>query len=127
MLVGVSRLAIAALLVAPLLGVPALAHQIPPGLVQPPPAVVPFVVPTPSTCWIDIRLFDTLRYGPVDFCRENLRYSPGRLECYQITDQVCATLTPDGQWVEGRTPLERQVFHCPPGPPPPVCRRLDLR
>jgi hypothetical protein len=95
------------------------------------PAPVPVVpVPSPvlppSYCWIDIRLFYTLRDGPVDFCRRNLRYRPGALECYQFTDQVCATFVPSGQWVTGRNAIDMQVFPCPYGPEPPVCRRLDL-
>lgn len=92
-----------------------------------PNPVLPFpVLPTPSYCWIDVRLFDTLRHGPFDFCRRKLRYRPGALECYFVTDQVCATLQPNGQWFEARTPVNTQVFRCPPGPEPPVCRRLDF-
>jgi hypothetical protein len=87
---------------------------------------VPSPVLPPSYCWIDVRLFYTLRNGPVDFCRRNLRYRPGALECYQFTDQVCATFVPSGQWVTGRNAIDTQVFPCPYGPEPPVCRQLDL-
>jgi hypothetical protein len=87
---------------------------------------VPVPVPAPSYCWLDIRLFETLRFGPVDFCRRNLRYRPGALECYQFTDQVCATFVPASGWVTARNAVDTQVFRCPDGPEPPVCRRLDL-
>lgn len=93
-----------------------------------PVPLVPVPVPVlpPSSCWIDIRLFHTLRLGPVPFCRRNLRYRPGRFECYQFTDQVCATWVPTGGWVTSRSPIDTQVFACPDGPEPPVCRQLDL-
>jgi hypothetical protein len=87
---------------------------------------VPVPVPAPSYCWLDVRLFHTLRLGPVDFCRRNLRYRPGALECYQFLDQVCATYVPASGWVTGRNVVNTQVFACPEGPEPPVCRRLDL-
>lgn len=80
----------------------------------------------PSYCWIELRVYQTLRHGPVDFCRQKLKYTPGRLECFQITDQVCAVLQSDGSWADTRSVVSRQVFACPPGPEPPVCRRLDV-
>jgi hypothetical protein len=88
---------------------------------------VPVPVPAPSYCWLDVRLFNTLRLGPVDFCRRNLRYRPGALECYQFLDQVCATFVPSSGWVTSRSPVDTQVFACPEGPEPPVCRKLDLQ
>jgi hypothetical protein len=93
-----------------------------------PAPVLPVPVPAlpPSYCWLDIRLFYTLRLGPVDFCRRNLRYRPGALECYQFTDQVCATFVPGSGWVTGRNAVDTRVFPCPDGPEPPVCRQLDL-
>lgn len=87
---------------------------------------VPVPVPPPSSCWVDVRLFETLRLGPVDFCRRNLRYRPGKLECYRFIDQVCMTWVPGGGWVSSRGSIDVQVFPCPGGPEPPVCRRLDL-
>lgn len=87
---------------------------------------VPFVQPAPSWCWLSIRLFNTLRHGPFEYCRRNLRYSPGKLECYTFTDQVCSVLLPNGEWTETRNVIQRQPFPCPRGPEPPVCRRLDL-
>jgi hypothetical protein len=92
------------------------------------PATVPnpFVQPAPSYCWISVRVFDTLRHGPFDYCRRKLRYRPGALECFTFTDQVCAVLLPSGEWTETRNPITRQPFPCPRGPEPPVCRRLDL-
>src|SRR5262249_28423979 len=77
-------------------------------------------------CWLDVRLFNTLRLGPVDFCRRNLRYRPGTLECYRFLDQVCMTFVPSSGWVTSRSPVDTQVLACPDGPEPPVCRRLDL-
>ena len=91
-----------------------------------PAPVQPVPVPAPSYCWLDVRLFNTLRYGPVDFCRRNLRYRPGALECYQFLDQVCATAVPTSGWITSRSPVNTQVFACPYGPEPPVCRQLDL-
>ena len=48
------------------------------------PILVPGGVPNPGYCWAELKLFDTLRYGPFDFCRKRLAYRPGRLECAQI-------------------------------------------
>jgi hypothetical protein len=79
----------------------------------------------PSYCWIELRVYQTLRHGPVDYCRQKLKYTPGRLECFQITDQVCAVLLADGTWADSRSMVSRQAFPCPPRPEPPVCRRLD--
>lgn len=88
--------------------------------------LAPYVQPAPSWCWLSVRLFDTLRHGPFDFCRRKLRYTPGKLECYTFTDQVCAVLLPSGEWTETRNVIQRQPFPCPRGPEPPVCRRLDM-
>ena len=82
--------------------------------------------PLPSSCWIDTRIFYTLRLGPVPFCRRHLRYRPGALECYQFLDQVCLTVDPVVGWVSSRNPIDTSVFPCPDGPEPPVCRTLDL-
>ena len=92
--------------------------------VAPPP--YPYPPPPPAWCWIEVRLFETLRYGPLDVCRKRLRYRPGALECYRIIDRVCATVQGDGQIVNGRTPTTREVVPCPRGVEPPVCRALDI-
>jgi hypothetical protein len=90
-------------------------------------AVVVAPLPAVGACWVDVRLFDTLRHGPFDYCRDNLRYRPGALECYQFTDQVCPVFFPGSGLVETRSLVHSHVFRCPPGPEPPVCRRLTLR
>jgi hypothetical protein len=87
---------------------------------------VPVPSPVPGYCWVDTRVFYTLRLGPVAFCRRNLRYRPGALECYQFIDRVCNTLDPVNGWVTSRSPIDAQVFPCPVGPEPPVCRTLDM-
>jgi hypothetical protein len=129
---GVSR-ALRVLLVALALAVAArVAVAAPPPVTParptpfPPPAATPYPLLPPSWCWIEVRLFDTLRYGPIDVCRKRLRYRPGALECYHIVDRVCATVLPDGQVLNGRTPTSREVVPCPAGVEPPVCRRLDI-
>ena len=57
-------------------------------VVPPPVVVAPGTVPPPAYCWPETKLFDTLRYGPVDLCRKKLRYRPGRLECAQVDENV---------------------------------------
>ena len=95
---------------------------VPPGALAPPPYAQTL------SCWSDVRLYETLRDGYFPYCREKLRYRPGKLECFQIVDQVCTVLLPGSlQPVETRSPLQRQVIPCPDGPEPPVCRRLDVR
>jgi hypothetical protein len=105
-----------------------LVHAGSPNATPVPAPLLPVPVPVlpPSYCWLDVRLFRTLRLGPVDFCRRNLRYRPGALECYQFLDQVCATYVPASGWVTGRNVVNTEVFPCPAGPEPPVCRQLDL-
>ncbi len=107
---------------------PAAVHAAAPAVTPVPAPLLPVPLPAlpPSYCWLDVRLFYTLRNGPVDFCRRNLRYRPGYLECYQFTDQVCATFVPASGWVTGRNAIDTRVFPCPDGPEPPVCRQLDL-
>ena len=81
-----------------------------------------------STCWQDVRLFHTLRYGYFPYCRERMRYRPGALECSQVTDRICTVIDPHThQLVEARSPVHRSVIPCPDGPEPPLCRKLDLR
>jgi hypothetical protein len=112
-------------LAAVLLGAPARAGQFP----APPPAVAGPVLPAfPTSCYLNVRLFRTLRYGPIDYCRESLRYEPGALECYQFTDQVCTVFLPQsGGFTETRSLVHSYAFRCPDGPEPPVCPRLTVR
>jgi hypothetical protein len=90
------------------------------------PVVVPGGVVNPSYCWAEVKLFDTLRYGPVDFCRKRLTYRPGRLECAQVSESVCWVLL-GTQWTLTRTPVSQYVIPCPDGPEPPVCPRLTFQ
>jgi hypothetical protein len=81
-----------------------------------------------SSCWQNIRLFYTLRDGYFPYCRERMRYRPGKLECSQVTDRVCTVVDPVSlQLIEARRPTLRQVIPCPYGPEPPLCRKLDFR
>lgn len=90
-----------------------------------------FITPVPgygTSCWEDVRLFYTLRHGYFPYCRDRMRYRPGRLECAQVTDRVCTIVDPVSlQLVEGRTTLRRRVIPCPDGPEPPLCRKLDFQ
>ena len=90
------------------------------------PILVPGGVANPGQCWAEVKLFDTLRYGPVDFCRKRLAYRPGRLECAQVAENVCWVLL-GAQWTLTRTPVQQYVIPCPDGPEPPVCPRLTFR
>ena len=90
-----------------------------------PTVVVPVPV-NPSYCWPEVKFFDTLRYGPVPFCRRKLAYAPGRFECAQVSEQLCWVLLSDGQWILTRSPIGTQVIQCPDGPEPPVCPRLTF-
>ena len=92
----------------------------------PPTVVVPGAVVNPAYCWPEVKLFDTLRYGPVDFCRKRLAYRPGRLECAQVDENVCWILL-GAQWTLTRTPLLVRTIPCPDGFEPPVCPRLAFR
>lgn len=96
-------------------------HAIPRG-----PILVPGGAANPGYCWSEVKLFDTLRYGPVDFCRKRLAYRPGRLECAQVGESVCWVLL-GTQWTLTRTPMSQYVIPCPDGPAPPVCPRLTFR
>jgi hypothetical protein len=99
----------------------------------PVPAPVPgFLVPDPSTvvtdCREDVRLFDSLAAGTFDYCRGHLRYVPGALDCYRFIDRVCLVYLPaSGEFTDTHYPRTRYPFVCPDGPPPPVCRRLDIQ
>lgn len=81
-----------------------------------------------TSCYQDVRLFYTLRDGYFPYCRERMRYRPGKLECSQVTDRICTIVDPVSlQLVESRTPTRRQMIPCPDGPEPPLCRKLDFR
>src|SRR5262245_56278923 len=81
--------------------VPASAQQRSPSIVVVPGGaqawpVLPYPFAQPISCWQDIRLFRTLRNGNFPYCRQNLRYRPGALECFQITEQVCDVIPAGG-------------------------------
>ena len=87
--------------------------------VLPPPGAVV------TDCWLQARTFDTLRNGPFAYCRKNLRYRPGALECFWIAERVCWVFFPDRrEWSQLHTPEAPVAFPCPDGPEPPVCPRL---
>jgi len=85
-----------------------------------------YVVPgyPPSSCYSEVRIFETLKYGPTTLCRQNMKYRPGSLECVQIVDQVCGSYQLNGQWIEGRSIATTNVVPCPQGPPQPMCPQL---
>lgn len=112
-----------AILVLGLLGSGAVADPGRPNL--PPTVVVPGGVANPAYCWPEVKLFDTLRYGPVDLCRKRLAYRPGRLECAQVDENVCWVLI-GAQWTLTRTPSLTRTIPCPEGIEPPVCPRLAM-
>jgi hypothetical protein len=95
-------------------------------VVLPGPIIVPGGVANPSYCWPEYKLFDSLRTGPVDFCRKRLAYHPGRLECAQVEENVCWILL-GTQWTQTRMPVNERVLPCPEGPQPPVCPRMTFR
>ena len=97
--------------------------QLPPRVVPPnAPIVTPW---TTTSCWVEHRWFDTLRNGPMDYCKRSLRYRPGRVDCLGFTDQVCwAVNQVTGEWQELRTSGIQSLIVCPEGPEPPTCPRL---
>ena len=87
-------------------------------------AIVPPGIPV-ADCWSQARTFDTLRDGPFAYCRKNLRYRPGALECFWIAERICWAFDPvSRQWSQLHSPEQPIVFPCPDGPEPPVCPRL---
>lgn len=123
MVAAMTRLLGAALAFATMLAVETAEadHAIPRG-----PILVPGGVANPGYCWSEVKLFDSLRYGPVDFCRKRLAYRPGHLECAQVGESVCWVLL-GTQWTLTRTPMSQYVIACPDGPAPPVCPRMTFR
>jgi hypothetical protein len=86
--------------------------------------IVPPGLPV-TDCWSQARTFDTLRDGPFAYCRKNLRYRPGALECFWIAERICWAFDPvSREWSQLHTPEQPIVFPCPVGPEPPVCPRL---
>jgi hypothetical protein len=101
------------------------AHALDPLQPAPPQSrPLPLPAPEPDACSTEALVFYSLRYGTVAFCRRHFRYRPGALKCYQFIDRVCPTLDP----ANGRGNRSRvaEVFSCPAGIEPPVCRTLDL-
>lgn len=110
------RVALAAGVLLALVGSPARSDLLP-------PPAVPFVSPFGGTCYHEVEIFRSLKYGDFDYCRLKLRYRPGRAECLRILISTCNLVAPG---VRSKGPPggldgygERIV--CPPGPPPPTC------
>ena len=78
-----------------------------------------------TSCWVDHRWFETLRNGPVDYCKRSLRYRPGRIDCIAYTDEICwAVNQVTGEYQQLRTEGLQSLIVCPDGPEPPTCPRL---
>lgn len=96
----------------------------------PPPPIPPLVTPLSppvivADCWTQARLFESLRSGAFAYCRKNLRYRVGALECFYVGERICwAYDTIERRWTQLRTPQDPIAFPCPAGPEPPVCPRL---
>mgnify|MGYP001163237185 CR=1 FL=1 len=112
---------------------PPTAGAAPGSVVVPPAVVLPPRPPTSQTpvvtsCWFDFRYFRNFTSGVVDYCRGHLRYTPGTLDCYQFTDQVCSVFLPQTfEWIETRHGGNASLFPCPDAPEPPVCPQLNRR
>ena len=84
-------------------------------------------LPITTSCWIEARPFESLRFGVFDYCRGHLGYKPGALDCLRIFDQVCwVFLPPQQERTQTRTVNLKSLIECPDGPEPPVCPRLTL-
>jgi hypothetical protein len=78
-----------------------------------------------TSCWIEPRWFDSIRSGPVDYCKKSLRYRPGKLDCLAFTDQVCwAFNQATGEYQQLRSNGIESLIICPAGPEPPTCPRM---
>ena len=78
-----------------------------------------------TSCWIEPRWFDSIRSGPVDYCKKSLRYRPGKLDCLTFTDQVCwAFNQATGEYQQLRSNGIESLIICPPGPEAPTCPRM---
>jgi hypothetical protein len=93
---------------------------------RPPPHVVlPGTAWVTTSCWVEPRWFETLRYGPVDYCKRSLRYRPGKIDCLAYTNEVCwAVNQVTGDWQQLRGSGLPTLFACPEGPEPPTCPRM---
>jgi hypothetical protein len=77
------------------------------------------------SCWVEPRWFDTLRNGPMDFCKRSLRYRPGQIDCLTFTEQVCWNVNQvTGEGQQFRSAGIESLIACPMGPEPPTCPRL---
>jgi hypothetical protein len=77
------------------------------------------------SCSLEPRWFQTLRNGPMDFCKKSLRYRRGQFDCLSFTDQICWTVNQvTGEWQPLRTSNLESLIACPDGPEPPTCPRL---
>jgi hypothetical protein len=86
------------------------------------PVIAPWVT---VSCWIEPRWFESLRSGPIDYCKRSLRYRAGRLDCLAFVDEVCWSLNREtGDWQQLRTSGRETLIACPDGPEPPTCPRL---
>ena len=82
-------------------------------------------LPYTTDCWFEPHYFDSLRTGPIEYCRQHLRYRPGALECLTVRDRVCSLWDPDRrEWGESRVSGETHLIRCPAGQEPPSCPRL---
>ena len=86
------------------------------------PIVTPWVT---TSCWVEPRWFETLRNGPMDYCKRSLRFRRGQVDCLTFADQVCwAVNQVTGEWQQLRTDGLQNLIVCPDGPEPPTCPRL---
>ena len=95
----------------------------PPAMVGPSgPIVAPWVT---TSCWVEHRWFETLRNGPVDYCKRSLRYHPGKIDCIAFADELCWMVNREtGEYQQFRHPTVDTLIQCPQGPEPPTCSRL---
>lgn len=81
----------------------------------------------PFVCEREVAIFESLRYGEFDFCRQHLRYVPGSLDCLRILVPTCNVSSSVQPTWAIRSPEDRvraghaERIVCPPGPPPPTC------
>jgi hypothetical protein len=111
------RLVLALLFVAGVSPAQAGARPAPPAIVE--PAWIT------TSCWVEPRWFETLRNGPVDYCKRSLRFRPGQIDCLAFTDEVCWAINRlTGESTQFRNNGRETLFPCPSGPEPPTCPRL---
>ena len=110
-------------ILAALLLLAGLAHAQPrPRVVPQPYDVLPWVT---SSCSVEPRWFESLRNGPLPYCKRSLRYRRGHIDCLAYTDEICWAVNRDtGEWAQFRSPGRESLIVCPDGPEPPTCPRL---